>query len=216
MGVVYTWMMYTLVKELWMSKYKIVETFYSIQGEGHHAGKAAFFIRFFGCNLKCEFGNGFVCDDKAHSNKSLMQEYTSQELVAMVPEDCFHVVITGGEASLQDINHLITSLKDAWKTVQVETNGHNLENIKSADWITYSPKEGGAMLNGGFDELKLLAGVYKPVDIDRWDWVTRKYIQAIGGEHQLDEFNMAYCTDFVMKYPKWRLSTQLHKIWGLK
>ena len=58
-----------------MSKtYPIVETFYSIQGEGKYAGRAAYFIRFLGCNLKCDFGNGFVCDDTAHTYKSLKKE----------------------------------------------------------------------------------------------------------------------------------------------
>lgn len=201
---------------------KIVETFYSIQGEGTHGGKAAYFIRYFGCNLACDFGHSMVCDDKAHSNKSLMKEYTDEELIATIPLECNHVVITGGEASLYDLNELIKKIQKTGVYVQVETNGTNVENIKHANFITYSPKSAFSenapdpKLTYLFSELKLLAGVDNPVDIEKWAKVKVKYVQPIGNEHCANKANTNYCIEFVKAHPDWKLSTQLHKYLGVR
>ncbi len=202
--------------------YKIVESFYSIQGEGTHAGKAATFIRFYGCNLTCDFGNGMVCDDLAHSNKDLIKEFTIEEIVSMVPSQCKHVVLTGGEVSLHDVNPLIDAFHRSGKYVQVETNGHNIENIKNADFVTYSPKSAFSdsapdpVLTYQYSELKLLAGLYNPVDVDKWAKVQIKYLQPIGTEHGIDRDNTEYCVAFVKGNPDWRLSLQIHKWLNIK
>jgi len=204
-----------------MPSYNIVETFYSIQGEGKFAGTAAYFIRFFGCNLACNFGNGFVCDDKAHSNKKLVIPYTADELVTKVKlAGAKHVVLTGGEISLGNVNPLIKALQEAGMFVQVETNGNNYDAIKSADYITYSPKgafdKNAPEMKAGFHELKLLAGVNNPVDIEKWATVKTKYVQPIGNEHSWDMDNVNYCIEFVKEHPEWKLSLQTHKVMGVR
>jgi len=200
-----------------MVSYHIVETFYSIQGEGKFAGTAAYFIRFFGCNLACNFGNGFVCDDKAHSNKKLVIKYTAEELVNKAElVGAKHIVLTGGEITLGNVNSLIEALQKAGMFVQVETNGNNYAAIKLADYITYSPKSAfdskAPVIQGDFQELKLLAGVHKPVDASEWITVKNKYIQPIGNEHTWDMDNVNYCIEFVKSNPSWKLSLQTQKV----
>lgn len=199
-----------------MLKYNIVETFYSIQGEGKFAGTSAYFIRFFGCNLACNFGNGFVCDDKAHSNKKLVVGYSINELVNKAEiVGAKHIVLTGGEVSLGNVNPLIEALQDAGMFVQVETNGNNYEAIKSANYITYSPKgafDKDAPVMLIFNELKLLAGINKPVDANLWTQIENKYVQPIGNEHSWDMDNVKYCIEFVKENPEWKLSLQTQKV----
>lgn len=202
--------------------YKIVETFYSIQGEGKYAGRATFFIRFFKCNLKCDFGNGFVCDDTAHTNKSLMKEYTIEALVNETRATGTRLVIlTGGEVSLQDVNPLIVALKKECNVeVAIETNGTNLNNIRMADYIVYAPKgafdDKAPKLQAGFHELRVLAGVHHPLDPEPWATVKNKFISPINNEHSLDMDNLNYCIEFVKTNPEWKLSMQTHKVMGVR
>jgi len=183
---------------------KVVEIFNSIQGEGTFAGVSALFIRLYGCNLQCNFGNGFVCDDKAHSNKELVQEYSTDKLVEIVKlQPANHIVITGGEPSLWALNGLIGKLQALGYFIQVETNGLNLDNIRRANFITYSPKiaftNKATLLTTGFDELKLLAGIKQPVDVEKWKFLKNKFIQPIGNEHSWDQENVDYCKKFVIE-----------------
>jgi 7-carboxy-7-deazaguanine synthase len=162
-----------------------------------------------------------VCDDMAHTNKSLVAEYDDTELAKMVlASGTRHVVLTGGEVSLHDVNPLIILLRSLGKTVQVETNGTNLSNVIKATYITYSPKhafDGSAPhLSGGFHELKLLAGVNNPVDVEKYCTVRNKYVQPIGNEHSWDMDNVHYCEEFVKENPSWKLSLQTHKAYGAR
>ena len=205
-----------------MTEFKIVETFYTIQGEGRNAGMAAYFIRFYKCNLKCVFGSGFVCDDEAHTNKELVETLTIQELTDRVSSSGTKlVVLTGGEVSLHNVNDLIIALKaECGVEVQVETNGYCMANIVHADYITYSPKiafdANAPEPKYGFHELKLLAGVDNPVDVNKWATVKNKYVQPIGNEHSWDMTNVEYCIEFVKANPDWKLSLQTHKAMGVR
>ena len=199
----------------------------SVQGEGSQSGQAAFFIRFHGCNLTCDFGNGFVCDDKAHSGPT-SEMLSSLDLVIRARKSNTHnIVITGGEASLNGaVDKLIRYLRHEGYHVAVETNGHKMERLLDANLITYSPKTGfgdkarlvpyeeyQAMNHGGEIELKLLAGKDNHVDEGRWDSYPLKYIQAIGYTHEFDADNLTYCVDFVTNHKKWYLSTQIQKLY---
>ena len=197
------------------------EIFYSIQGEGKNAGRAAFFIRFFGCNLKCNFGDGFVCDDTAHTNKSLVREYTTEELVAEVKDSGANLaILTGGEVSLHDLNDLIREIQDGRIEVAIETNGTNIDNIAAADYIAYAPKDAfdseAPILKARFHELRVLAGVNDPVDVERWATVKNKYVSPINYEHALNMDNVNYCIEFVKANPTWKLSLQTHKVMGVR
>ena len=111
---------------------RINEIFYSLQGEGFFTGTPAVFIRFSGCNLKCPF-----CDTNHQHGQEMSEDEIAGE-AAKYPAK--HVVITGGEPSLQLTASLIDKLHECGKFVAIETNGtHNIpENI---DWITLSPKD---------------------------------------------------------------------------
>ena len=111
---------------------KVNEIFYSLQGEGYHAGTAAVFVRLSGCNLQCPF-----CDTQHESGS----EMTEDEIVAEVAKyPARLVVVTGGEPSLQLTRGFVNALHDVDKMVAVETNGtHRLPG--NVDWITLSPKD---------------------------------------------------------------------------
>lgn len=113
--------------------YLVNEIFYSLQGEGYYTGTPAVFLRLSGCNLRCPF-----CDTD-HSASEPMEIDTLVDRLLGYPSR--HLVITGGEPSLQVDRLLIEVLHDAGFYVQIETNGTNRlpDNI---DWVTCSPKEG--------------------------------------------------------------------------
>ncbi len=196
---------------------KVVETFKSIQSEGTHAGTPATFIRLYGCNLQCNFGQGFVCDEPLHAMPNKIRTMMEVEVLAEC-KGIQHVVITGGEPSMNDLNALIVLLKERGHYVQVETNGLNLNNIKEANWITYSPKfdyaENAPKPSYGFQELKLLASENVVPDIEYWHSVKHKYVQPIGLEDGWDMVNVRWCHDFVVEHPGWKLSLQTHKLYG--
>ena len=94
---------------------KINEIFYSLQGEGYHTGTPAIFVRFSGCNLKCDF-----CDTQ-HEEGTMM---TDEEIITKVKKyPAVTVVLTGGEPSLWIDDQLIDLLHQAGKYVTIETNG---------------------------------------------------------------------------------------------
>ena len=105
-----------------MPIYNIAETFLSINGEGTHAGQLAFFIRFTGCNLRCDY-----CDTKwAQELSATRAQLTAEQLYGMVKESgAQNVTVTGGEPMIQaDIGELLDLLcRDPELYVEVETNG---------------------------------------------------------------------------------------------
>ena len=181
-------------------KYNIYEIFYSIQGEGHHTGMAAIFIRFSGCNLDCDF-----CDEKAkyEAGKILSLEEIKNELDKY--KECKNIILTGGEPALQIDDNFISFLKKNEYKIHIETNGTK-ELPKGIDWITVSPKTKD-FIKG--DELKL---VYNEQDIILYEKKVFKYyyLQAKSNEN-IDE-----CIEIVKKNPKWRLSLQIHKFINIK
>ena len=196
--------------------FNIVEKFNSIQSEGFHAGTPATFIRFYGCNLACNFGSGLVCDEGLHTESNKIVKTSLGEILDFCSLTT-HVVITGGEPSLHNLNSLIEALKDNGHYVQVETNGHKLDNINSAQWITYSPKhawnKGELRLLKGFNELKLL-GSPDVLPDDIWEQIPLKYLQPIGYENSWNMTNVKWAADWVVKHTGWKLSLQTHKIYG--
>ena len=114
---------------------KVNEIFYSLQGEGAFTGTAAIFVRLAGCNLHCDF-----CDTK-HEDYTI---FTEEEIVKAISDyPAKHVVITGGEPTLQLTHSLVDRLHEVGKFVQIETNGSialDTDLERSIDWITCSPK----------------------------------------------------------------------------
>ena len=110
---------------------RVNEIFYSLQGEGYFTGTPAIFIRLSGCNLSCPF-----CDTD-HGEGILMEWNEMVDDIKKYPAR--HVVITGGEPTLQLTEGFVELLHDSGYFVQIETNG-TLLAPRNIDWITCFPK----------------------------------------------------------------------------
>lgn len=177
---------------------KVNEIFYSLQGEGFWTGTPMVFVRLAGCNLRCPF-----CDtDHASFNRLSPKEIT--EKVVAYPAS--HVVITGGEPSLQPLDELVNLLHNHGRTVHIETNGTN-PLPDTIDWITCSPKEGGEVVLNRIDELKV---VFQGADVEeftrRFPSVRNLFLQPLSGS------NIPETVSYVMAHPHWSLSLQTHKL----
>lgn len=175
---------------------RVNEIFYSIQGEGVFTGTPSVFVRLSGCNLKCDF-----CDTSHESYTDMTEDEIADE-VNRYPAR--HVIITGGEPSLQLTASLINLLHDTGHVVHVETNGtHSLpENV---DWITCSPKTANCVLTH-VNELKV---VYQGQDVESIAsrFVTEHLcLQPCSGQ------NIEETVEYIKRHPQWRLSLQTHKL----
>ena len=187
---------------------KINEIFYSLQGEGHYTGTPAVFVRFAGCNLKCSF-----CDTDFTSFTEMTEDDIVRE-IGQYPTN--HIVITGGEPTLQITASLVSKLHDAGKYVQIETNGTNvLPEGCNIDWITCSPKYKAVRLQH-IDELKV---VFEGQDMSQYDGLTATEYRLQPCDTQDEEKNkeiLRQTIDFILKNPKWKLSLQTHKILNVR
>lgn len=188
--------------------YKISELFYSIQGEGHHTGMPAVFIRFSGCNLHCSY-----CDTKYHTEGSnLLLQCICNEISKY---DTKHVVLTGGEPFLQIDSELLVELEKKHYLIHVETNGTINFRDKFPDglihWITVSPKKHAEPIITSADELKVVTSVpYNDVD---WLFHLQNTIKCRYYFIQPEsEKNIDTVIKFVKDYPTFRLSIQVHKL----
>lgn len=148
----------------------ISERFHSFQGEGVHMGRAAFFIRTFGCPQHCPW-----CDSAGtwHSDyvpKKVMRMSPQQLVEEAVASNARFVVITGGEPTIHDLNPLVYQLHMAGIEAHLETSGsHSFAAIM--DWVTLSPKDKWAKpaLSRMWelaDEIKLI--IETPEDLPYW------------------------------------------------
>jgi organic radical activating enzyme len=180
--------------------YRINEIFCSLQGEGYHTGTAVVFLRFSGCNRACSF-----CD----TDFAAYREMTAREIVdavsAYTPR---HLIITGGEPTMQLDSNLVGALKHAGFFVQIETNGSN-PVCDGVDWVTCSPKTEPWGI-GHVDELKV---VYQGQDVEalREHFGARhNFLQPCSGK------NIADVVAYIIAHPQWRLSLQTHKLIDIK
>ena len=208
--------------------YAVKEIFLTLQGEGAHAGRAAVFCRFSGCNLwsgreqdrataTCQF-----CDtDFVGTDGTLGGRFaTADELAATISaqwtgEDAGrYVVLTGGEPLLQVDQALIDALHARGFAVAVETNG-TIIPPDGMDWICVSPKAGAALVLKQGHELKL---VYpqpgaQPEEFCGLDF-ERFSLQPMDGPDVAK--NTAAAIDYCLRHPQWRLSVQTHKALGIR
>lgn len=189
---------------------KINEIFYSLQGEGRYAGRAAVFIRLSGCNLKCPF-----CD----TDFKEYQEMSKQEIVDEVRKisgDCYFVVITGGEPTIQDCTPLIDELHKYGFYVAMESNGTR-EAPENLDWLTISPKQEyvgsvGSLFMKTCDELKVVFDGETEVS-DYGVNATLLYLQPCDtGDAAKNKEVLDKCIEYIKQNPEWRLSLQTQKI----
>lgn len=191
---------------------KVNETFLSLQGEGYFTGKAAFFLRLSGCNLRCPF-----CDTQHQSYTEMSEDEIVAEASRHKPR---HIVITGGEPALQLTRTLVDKLHEAGFFIQVETNG-TLPLPEGIDWVTCSPK--GDFPQFPVDELKVLfmgdvtdpEAIISPL-LGKESGV-KLYLQPLDtGNEKQNRAILRSCINYVLQHPWWSLSLQTHKIIGIK
>ncbi len=189
---------------------KVVEIFYSIQGEGTQVGVPSIFIRLYGCNLTCAF-----CDELLH--KGEYETLSFDEVLNRIKSfPSMHVIITGGEPSIYNLNGFIEYLQAYMYSVAVESNGFNFQNIVNANWITYSPKNWDDIAKHGYDEVKFIVAQDSPVE-KILDFKSYKPI-FIQPQNEIDRPNMNnvnFCIEFVKAHPQFIFSAQLHKFLGV-
>lgn len=191
---------------------RINEIFYSLQGEGYFTGTPSVFIRLSGCNLQCPF-----CDTD-HQPSTDMTETEIADRAALHPAT--HVVITGGEPSLQLTESLVDALHRKGKFVAVETNGtHPLP--PNVDWITLSPKDAfvstaAAPVLDRADEIKQ---VYTGQPLPSYPRISvnHRFLQPCDtGDRARNKDLIRQAVDFCLKHPEWRISLQTHKILDIR
>lgn len=189
----------------------VMEHFYTLQGEGFHQGRAAYFIRLGGCDVGCVW-----CDVKDSWDAEKHPKYTIEQLVAEVKKTPTRlVVITGGEPLMHNLDALTSALKEAGVETNIETSGaHPLSG--HWDWICLSPKKFKEPLPGILphaNELKVV--VFNKSD---FDWA-EKYAALVSPSCKLylqpEWDKAAQVTPLIIEYikanPKWELSLQVHK-----
>jgi 7-carboxy-7-deazaguanine synthase len=206
--------------------YAVKEIFYTLQGEGANAGRAAVFCRFAGCNLwsgreqeradaQCRFcDTDFVGIDGEGGGRFETAEELAQACTAAAGDSALDlVVLTGGEPMLQVDEALIAALHARGFTIAIETNG-TLPVPRSIDWICVSPKAGTALKQRSGDELKLVypQDGLDPADLEALNF-THHFLQPMDGAEasRNTELSVAYCK----AHPGWRLSLQTHKLLGI-
>ncbi len=189
----------------------VMEHFYTLQGEGFHQGRAAYFIRLGGCDVGCVW-----CDVKDSWDADKHPKYSIEQLVAEVKKTPTRlVVITGGEPLMHNLDALTSALKEAGVETNIETSGaHPLSG--HWDWICLSPKKFKEPLPGILphaNELKVV--VFNKSD---FDWA-EKYAARVSPSCKLylqPEWDKAaqvtpLIIDYIKANPKWELSLQVHK-----
>ncbi|MBN8735233.1 MAG: 7-carboxy-7-deazaguanine synthase [Xanthomonadales bacterium] len=208
--------------------YAIKEIFYTLQGEGFHAGRPAVFCRFSGCNLwsgreqdrataACDFcDTDFVGTDGANGGKFPDAAVLADVIAGLWPRDRKEnrfVVFTGGEPLLQLDTPLLDAMHARGFECAVETNG-TLEAPDGLDWITVSPKGTAPVKLKRASELKLVYPQPTALPERFADFAaTHFFLQPMDGPHALD--NTRAAVDYCKAHPHWRLSLQTHKYLGI-
>jgi len=209
--------------------YAVKEIFYTLQGEGAQAGRAAVFCRFAGCNLwsgreadraaaTCKFcDTDFVGVDGAGGGKFDSAEALAAAVAEKWPADATlgqrFVVCTGGEPLLQLDPALIAALHQREFQIAVETNG-TLRALSGVDWLCVSPKAGAEFVQRSGDELKLVFP-QPAADPENFELLSFRhfFLQPIDGPSR--EANTQLALRYCLRHPQWRLSLQTHKFLGI-
>ncbi len=192
-------------------KLPLMEEFYTIQGEGHNMGSAAYFIRIGGCDVGCHW-----CDTKPSWDAKHFPPVSADEIAERAAQHPGKtVVVTGGEPSIYPLDYFTEKLKSLGIKTMVETSGaHPLSG--DWDWICLSPKKFSppkpAIYNKAH-ELKVV--IEKAADLEWAEQnarlVNQECLLYLQPEWSVSEQIMTLLTDYVMQNPKWRISLQSHK-----
>ncbi|WP_342050489.1 MULTISPECIES: 7-carboxy-7-deazaguanine synthase [unclassified Cupriavidus] len=212
--------------------YAVKEIFYTLQGEGANAGRAAVFCRFAGCNLwtgreedraraVCQFcDTDFVGTDGTRGGKYRTADELADVVASEWPQGAEAaggkplVVCTGGEPLLQLDAPLIAALHARGFEIAIETNG-TIAVPDGIDWICVSPKMGAELVVTKGDELKVVIP-QDGQDFAAYEQLDFRYFMVQAMDGPLARQNTAAAVDFCQRHPRWRLSLQTHKLLGIR
>ncbi|WP_185869212.1 7-carboxy-7-deazaguanine synthase QueE [Blattabacterium cuenoti] len=194
--------------------FPIKESFYSIQGEGYYYGIAAYFIRFEGCNIKCDW-----CDTKESWKIEKKDFVPIHQIITNISDYAVkNIVITGGEPMMWNLYPLTKILKKKGYRIHVETSGSYPIKEKYIDWITVSPKEIRPPLKENYkktNELKIIISNEKDFHFAEEQSIhvntTNCFLFLQPEWNHLDKI-LPKIIFYIKKNPKWRISLQIHKI----
>ena len=193
------------------SSLPIMESFYTLQGEGFHQGKAAYFVRLAGCDVGCVW-----CDVKASWDENLYPLQSIEKIVSEAKKNPARLtVITGGEPTLYNLEELTSSLQKEGFATNIETSGSS-PLTGSWDWICLSPKK----FKPPLQEILLKANELKIIVFNKSDFVwAEKYAAQVSSQCKLylqpewskSEIVTPLIVDYIKENPQWQLSLQIHK-----
>ncbi len=188
-----------------------MEAFYTLQGEGFHQGKAAYFIRLAGCDVGCVW-----CDVKESWNEDLYPLQTIEDIVSKAIENPARLaVITGGEPTLYNLEMLTSALQKEGFQTNIETSGSS-PLTGTWDWICLSPKKFKPPLPAILkkaNELKII--IFNKSD---FQWA-EKYAAEVSAnckmylqpEWSRSEQVTPLIIEYILAHPQWQFSLQMHK-----
>ena len=209
-------------------RYAVKEIFYTLQGEGAHAGRPAVFCRFTGCNLwsgreedrntaQCRFcDTDFVGTDGTGGGRFIDANALADAVAAEWPGSGVpFVVCTGGEPLLQLDDALVAALHDRGFQVAVETNGTVAPAPAGIDWVCVSPQAGAPLRLLEGDELKLV--IPQPsIDLDALECLRFKRFSLQPMDGPEVAANTRSAVEICLQRPRWQLSLQTHKMLGIR
>lgn len=189
----------------------LMEHFYTIQGEGKHSGRPAYFVRLAGCDVGCVW-----CDVKDSWDNAIHPLVKLNDIVAPISKsEADFVVITGGEPAMYNLTSLTEKLKTDGKEIAIETSG--CYKLKGAiDWYCFSPKKFKEPVQEAYekaDELKVV--IAHPSDF-AWAETHAKKVKKecelfLQPEWSKQDRFLQPIIDYVKANPKWKISLQTHK-----
>jgi organic radical activating enzyme len=188
----------------------LMEEFYTIQGEGFHTGKAAYFIRIGGCDVGCHW-----CDVKESWDANIHSPTKTSEIVSNIHKQANTVVVTGGEPLIWNMDYLTKLLKEKNLKTHIETSG-SYKLTGNWDWICLSPKKTKLPLPSIYSKAQEL----KIIVLNKHDFkfaeeqaskVNTNCELFLQPEWSKREEMMPLIVNYVMDNPKWKISLQTHK-----
>lgn len=189
----------------------IMESFYTIQGEGHYTGRPAYFIRTGGCDVGCVW-----CDVKDSWNAADHPNTSLDQLLQEVKESgTSFVVLTGGEPAMYNLNTLVDGLKELRKEVAIETSGC-YPLYGAVDWYCFSPKKFKKPITEAYakaNELKVI--IFNKSDF-KWAEehaaeVNQNCLLYLQPEWSKEDEMLPLIIEYVKQHPQWKISLQTHK-----
>jgi organic radical activating enzyme len=188
----------------------LMEAFYTIQGEGSHTGKAAYFIRIGGCDVGCHW-----CDVKESWDARTHPPTLTDQIVSDAAKYAKTVVVTGGEPSMWQLDYICDELQNKGIKTHVETSGA-YPLTGSWDWICLSPKKTKLPTEAIYpvaQELKMI--IHNKSDFkfaeEQAAKVSENCVLYLQPEWSKREKMIPQIVDYVMANPKWHISLQTHK-----